>query len=44
VIRPRRWIAMSMLRGVTEPLLDAAIVRNRKTQRLLRAIDERGRR
>jgi len=42
VIRPRRWIALSLARGVTEPILDAAIVRTERVQRVLRAIDERG--
>ena len=42
IIRPRRWIALSLARGITEPVLDAAIVRTERVQRVLRAIDERG--
>jgi NAD(P)-dependent dehydrogenase (short-subunit alcohol dehydrogenase family) len=42
IIRPRRWIAMSLLRGITGPLSDAQLERDQRTQELLRAIESAG--
>jgi NAD(P)-dependent dehydrogenase (short-subunit alcohol dehydrogenase family) len=44
LILPRRWTALSLMRGFTEPLIDAALVRSGRVQDLLRTLDERGRR
>lgn len=41
LMRPRRWTVMSTLRGVTGPLLDAAIARDPRTQGPLRNLDKR---
>jgi NAD(P)-dependent dehydrogenase (short-subunit alcohol dehydrogenase family) len=41
IIRPRRWAAMSVLRGVLNPLSDAQLERDERSQQLLRAIDAR---
>jgi NAD(P)-dependent dehydrogenase (short-subunit alcohol dehydrogenase family) len=42
IIRPRRWTALSLLRGITGPLEDAQAVRDARTQDVLRQIDARG--
>jgi NAD(P)-dependent dehydrogenase (short-subunit alcohol dehydrogenase family) len=41
VIRPRRWVVMSLLRGILNPLSDAQLERDEKTQQNLRALDAR---
>ena len=42
IIRPHRWIAFSVLRGIVNPLLDTAMVRDRETQELAGEMDKRG--
>jgi NAD(P)-dependent dehydrogenase (short-subunit alcohol dehydrogenase family) len=42
VIRPRRWVLFSWFRGIINPLLDEAMVRNDDTQALARELDKRG--
>jgi NAD(P)-dependent dehydrogenase (short-subunit alcohol dehydrogenase family) len=42
IIRPRRWTALSVLRGIVNPLLDAQMERDEKTQDLARRLDARG--
>jgi NAD(P)-dependent dehydrogenase (short-subunit alcohol dehydrogenase family) len=42
IIRPRRWVVFSWLRGIINPLLDEAMVRNEDTQMLAREMDGRG--
>ncbi|HMS61413.1 MAG TPA: short-chain dehydrogenase/reductase [Solirubrobacteraceae bacterium] len=42
IIVPRRWIAMSALRGVLSPLLDAHQARHAATQSVVARLDERG--
>ncbi len=41
IVQPRRWTAMSVLRGVLEPLTDARLVRDDATQAYLRELDAR---
>ena len=41
IIRPRRWTAVSVLRGVLNPLSDAQLEREERAQSLLRALDAR---
>jgi len=41
IIRPRRWVVMSLLRGLLNPLSDARLERDEKAQSLLRAVDAR---
>src|SRR5205085_1503726 len=41
IIRPRRWAAVSALRGLVNPLSDAQLERDARSQELLRAIDAR---
>jgi len=41
IIRPRRWIVMSLLRGLLNPLADARLERDEQAQSLLRAVDAR---
>jgi len=41
IIRPRRWAVVSVLRGVLNPLSDAQLERDARSQELLRAIDAR---
>jgi NAD(P)-dependent dehydrogenase (short-subunit alcohol dehydrogenase family) len=41
IIRPRRWTAMSALRGIIEPLTDVRLGRDRLTQELLSELDSR---
>jgi len=41
IIRPRRWTAVSVLRGVVNPLSDAQLEREERAQALLRALDAR---
>jgi NAD(P)-dependent dehydrogenase (short-subunit alcohol dehydrogenase family) len=41
IIRPRRWAAMSVLRGVINPLSDAQLQRDQRNQELLRRIEAR---
>jgi NAD(P)-dependent dehydrogenase (short-subunit alcohol dehydrogenase family) len=42
IIVPRRWIAMSMLRGIIGPALDARQERHAATQSVVARLDERG--
>lgn len=41
IIRPRRWTAMSWLRGIVNPLTDRAIEGHAPTQAILRDLDAR---
>jgi len=41
IIRPRRWVPMSVLRGVLNPLTDMQLEREERAQVLLRSLDER---
>jgi NAD(P)-dependent dehydrogenase (short-subunit alcohol dehydrogenase family) len=41
IIRPRRWVVMSVLRGVLGPLTDAQAERDETALRLLRELDAR---
>lgn len=41
IIRPRRWVLMSLLRGILNPLTDAQLERDEKTQQNLRELDAR---
>jgi len=41
IIRPRRWTAMSVLRGILNPLSDAQLERHAATQEVLRKLDAR---
>ncbi len=41
VIRPRRWAALSVLRGLTEPMTDARLQRDAVSQELLRDLEAR---
>jgi NAD(P)-dependent dehydrogenase (short-subunit alcohol dehydrogenase family) len=41
IIRPRRWTAMSVLRGVLGPLTDARAERDQRALTLLRQLDAR---
>ena len=42
IIRPHRWIVFSVLRGILNPLLDTAMVRDPSTQELAAELDKRG--
>jgi NAD(P)-dependent dehydrogenase (short-subunit alcohol dehydrogenase family) len=41
IIRPRRWVVMSVLRGILNPLSDAQLERDERTQQNLRTLDAR---
>jgi NAD(P)-dependent dehydrogenase (short-subunit alcohol dehydrogenase family) len=41
IIRPRRWAVVSALRGIVNPLSDAQLERDQKSQELLRSLDAR---
>ncbi len=41
IIQPRRWVLLSVLRGIVGPLGDAALERDEKTQAHLRNLDAR---
>jgi NAD(P)-dependent dehydrogenase (short-subunit alcohol dehydrogenase family) len=41
IIRPRRWVAMSVLRGVLNPLIDRQMERDAEIQALARELDSR---
>ena len=41
IIRPRRWILMSLLRGLLNPVTDAQIERDPKTLESLKKLDAR---
>jgi NAD(P)-dependent dehydrogenase (short-subunit alcohol dehydrogenase family) len=41
IIRPRRWVVMSMLRGVLNPLIDRQMERDAEIQALARELDAR---
>ena len=41
IIRPRRWVLMSTLRGILNPLTDRQLERDEKTQESLRQLDAR---
>jgi NAD(P)-dependent dehydrogenase (short-subunit alcohol dehydrogenase family) len=41
IIRPRRWILVSVLRGILNPLTDAQLERDERAQGLLRQLDAR---
>jgi NAD(P)-dependent dehydrogenase (short-subunit alcohol dehydrogenase family) len=42
IIRPRRWVVWSLLRGILNPLTDARLERDARSQALLREFDARG--
>ena len=42
IIRPHRWVVFSVLRGILNPLLDAAMVRDQGTQEFVAELDKRG--
>jgi NAD(P)-dependent dehydrogenase (short-subunit alcohol dehydrogenase family) len=42
IIRPRRWAVVSVLRGILNPLTDAQMERDARTQEHVRKIDARG--
>jgi NAD(P)-dependent dehydrogenase (short-subunit alcohol dehydrogenase family) len=42
VVRPRRWAALSVLRGILNPLLDRAMTREGEIQDLVAELDGRG--
>jgi len=42
IIRPHRWVVFSVLRGILNPLLDAAMVRDADTQDFAAELDKRG--
>jgi NAD(P)-dependent dehydrogenase (short-subunit alcohol dehydrogenase family) len=41
IIRPRRWTVLSILRGILNPLLDAAMERDAKLLEIVREFDDR---
>ena len=41
IIRPRRWAAISVLRGILNPLTDAQMERHKATQAMLSQLDAR---
>jgi hypothetical protein len=41
IIRPRRWTAMSVLRGILNPLSDAQLERDEDMHALVRLLDAR---
>jgi NAD(P)-dependent dehydrogenase (short-subunit alcohol dehydrogenase family) len=41
IVAPRRWTAMSLLRGLLNPLSDARLEREARTQELVRRMDAR---
>jgi NAD(P)-dependent dehydrogenase (short-subunit alcohol dehydrogenase family) len=41
IIRPRRWTALSVLRGILNPLADARAERDEALQQLMQQVDER---
>jgi NAD(P)-dependent dehydrogenase (short-subunit alcohol dehydrogenase family) len=41
IIRPRRWIALSLLRGIVNPVIDARLERSSEIQALVRRLDRR---
>jgi NAD(P)-dependent dehydrogenase (short-subunit alcohol dehydrogenase family) len=42
IIRPRRWVVMSTLRGILSPLIDRQMERDAKIQAAARDLDSRG--
>jgi NAD(P)-dependent dehydrogenase (short-subunit alcohol dehydrogenase family) len=42
IIRPRRWVVMSTLRGILNPLIDRQMERDAKIQAAARDLDSRG--
>ena len=42
IVRPRRWAALSVLRGILNPLLDRAMTREGEIQDLVAELDGRG--
>jgi NAD(P)-dependent dehydrogenase (short-subunit alcohol dehydrogenase family) len=41
IIRPRRWVVMSVLRGILNPLIDLRLERDAHTQAMVRDLDSR---
>ena len=41
IIRPRRWVALSVLRGIVNPLIDRQMERDAETQAIARELDSR---
>jgi NAD(P)-dependent dehydrogenase (short-subunit alcohol dehydrogenase family) len=42
IIRPRRWVVMSILRGIVNPLIDVRMERDATVQAATRDLDSRG--
>ena len=42
IIRPRRWVVLSTLRGIINPLLDKQMERDARMQAISRELDSRG--
>jgi hypothetical protein len=42
VTRPRRWAALSVLRGIINPLIDRSLARRADVQEVVTLFDERG--
>jgi NAD(P)-dependent dehydrogenase (short-subunit alcohol dehydrogenase family) len=42
IIRPRRWAAFSVLRGIVNPLLDTRMTKDADLQEIARELDDRG--
>ena len=41
IVRPRRWVPLSVLRGVVNPLVDERMRRDPEVQALLREVERR---
>jgi hypothetical protein len=41
IVRPRRWVVMSTLRGILNPLIDRQMERDAKIQAAARELDKR---
>ena len=41
VVQPRRWAALSFLRGIVNPITDAQLVRDARVQAMIRRVEER---
>jgi hypothetical protein len=40
-VRPRRWAALSVLRGIVNPLLDSKMQTDARTQAIVKDLDAR---
>jgi hypothetical protein len=41
IVRPRRWAALSVLRGIVNPLLDSKMQTDPRTQAIVKDLDAR---